>query len=70
MRAACNLYEHPQLSDSEIWNEDAYNRSGRTRVLTVLGALFIVTAISTFAVVHYTGALGDAITMPLLRALL
>lgn len=57
MRAACSIYEHPQLSDSEVWAKDAYNRSGTARVLTVLGVLTFITTITTFAVGYYSGIL-------------
>ncbi|KAF8806631.1 hypothetical protein BYT27DRAFT_7037662, partial [Phlegmacium glaucopus] len=57
MRAACDLYEHPQLSDSEVWDKDAYNCSGVARMLTVLGGLFTVGTISTLAMVYYLGIL-------------
>ena len=57
MRAVCSIYEHPQLSDSEIWDKDAYNRSGRARVLAVVGTLSFVATILTFAVSYYTGIL-------------
>jgi len=72
MRAACDLYEHPQLSGSEVWDKDAHNSSGTARVLTVLGALFVVTTISTLAVAYYSGVLDARTlqTMPLLRTLL
>jgi len=53
MRAVCSIYEHPQLSDSEVWGKDAYNRSGAARVLTVLGTLTFITTITTFAMAYY-----------------
>jgi len=62
MRAACDLYEHPQLSYSEVWDKDAHGSSGVARVLTVFGALFIIATISTLAVVYYLGVL-DARTL-------
>jgi len=72
MRAVCSIYEHPQLSDSEVWDKDAYNRSGTARVLTVLGILSFVTTISTFAVAYYSGILDVRTlqSMPLLRTVL
>jgi hypothetical protein len=57
MRAACSIYEHPQLSYSEVWDKDAYNRSGTARVLTVLGTLTFITTITTFAIAYYSGIL-------------
>jgi len=72
MRAACSIYEHPQLSDSEVWDKDAYNRSGTARVLTVLGTLSFVTTISILAVGFYSGILDVRTlqSMPLLRTVL
>jgi len=72
MRAACSIYEHPQLSDSEVWDKDAYNRSGTARVLTVLGTLSFVTTISILAVGFYSGILDvrSLQSMPLLRTVL
>jgi len=69
MRATYDLYEHPELSGSEIWDK---NSSGAARVLTVLGTLFVVATISTFAVACYSGILDVRTlqTMPLLRTLL
>jgi hypothetical protein len=57
MRAVCDIYEHPQLSNSEVWDKDAYNSSGTARVLTVLGTLSFVAAISILAVAYYSGIL-------------
>jgi len=72
MRAACSIYEHPQLSDSEVWDKDAYNRSGTARVLTVLGTLSFVTTISILAVGFYSGILDVRTlqSMHLLRTVL
>jgi len=72
MSAACSIYEHPQLSDSEVWDKDAYNRSGVARVLTVLGMFAFITTITTLAVAYYTGILDVRTlqSMPLLRTLL
>lgn len=57
MRAVCSIYEHPQLSDSEVWDKDAYNCSGTARLLTVLGTFAFVGTISTLAVAYYSGIL-------------
>jgi len=72
MRAVYGIYEHPQLSDSEVWDKDAYNRSGTARVLTVLGTLFFITTITTIAVAFYTGILDVRTlqSMYLLRSVL
>jgi len=72
MRAVCSIYEHPQLSYSEVWDKDAYNRSGTARVLTVLGTLTFVTTITTFAIAYYSGILDVRTlqSMPLLRTVL
>ncbi|KAF9445494.1 hypothetical protein P691DRAFT_675529 [Macrolepiota fuliginosa MF-IS2] len=52
MRATVSIYEHPVLSDSEIWSSGPGTKSGRTYV--VLGVLSIAAA-STIAAVQYTG---------------
>ncbi|KAF8952197.1 hypothetical protein BDZ97DRAFT_789493 [Flammula alnicola] len=66
MRAACELYEHPELSYSEIWAKDAYNRSGKTRMLATLG-FFSIVALSTLAACQYTGLLDlRMLRLPLL----
>ncbi|KAF8161380.1 hypothetical protein B0H34DRAFT_700699 [Crassisporium funariophilum] len=72
MRAACDIYEHPELSDSEIWAKDAYNSSGKARLFSVLAALSVVMTVTTFAVCHYTGLLDvrSLQSTALLRALL
>jgi len=72
MRAVCSIYEHPQLSDSEVWDKDAYNHSGTARVLTVVGTLTFITTITTFAVAYYSGVLDVRTlqSMPLLRTVL
>jgi len=56
MRAACDLYEHPELSTSEVWAKDAYNRSGKTRMLAAVGVLSI-TLLSVAATCQYMGYL-------------
>jgi hypothetical protein len=55
MRAASNIYEHPVLSDSEVWAKDAYNRTGSTRLFASLGVLSLVTTITGLAVVQLAG---------------
>jgi len=57
MRAACDLYEHPQLTDSEIWAKDAYNKSGKNRVMAAAGALSVV-ALSGIAALQYAGVVN------------
>jgi len=72
MRAACDLYEHPHLSDSEVWAKDAHNRSGKTRMMATAGALSIV-ALTSVAVLQYVGVVDvTALSDPnsLIRALL
>jgi hypothetical protein len=54
MRAVCDLYEHPELSNSEIWDKDAHNRSGTTRVLIVMG-FFSILVLTTIAACHFSG---------------
>lgn len=54
MRAVSDLYEHPELSNSEIWDKDAHNRSGTTRVLMVL-AFFSILILTTIAACHLSG---------------
>ncbi|PPR00079.1 hypothetical protein CVT24_008982, partial [Panaeolus cyanescens] len=55
MRAACNLYEHPTLSSSEVWAKDALNRSGVTRFFSALGGLTVVATVITAAAAQYSG---------------
>ncbi|EKM81180.1 hypothetical protein AGABI1DRAFT_84109 [Agaricus bisporus var. burnettii JB137-S8] len=53
MRATVSIYEHPTLTDSDIWSSGpASTKSGRTAV--VLGVISIA-AVSTLAAVQYTG---------------
>jgi hypothetical protein len=54
MRAVSDLYEHPELSNSEIWAKDAYNRSGTTRVLMTMG-FFSILVLTTLAACHFSG---------------
>jgi len=54
MRAVCDLYEHPELSDSEVWAKDAYNRSGTTRMLATVG-VFWIGVLSTVAALEFMG---------------
>ncbi|KDR75576.1 hypothetical protein GALMADRAFT_226203 [Galerina marginata CBS 339.88] len=54
MRAACDIYEHPALSYSEVWAKDAYNRSGKTRLLASV-VVFSVALLSTVAACQYIG---------------
>ncbi|KAH9485634.1 hypothetical protein JR316_0002544 [Psilocybe cubensis] len=56
MRAAQKLYIHPELSDSEVWATDAYNRSGKTRLAAVV-AVFWTSVLSTVAVCQFMGYL-------------
>jgi len=57
MRAVNDLYVHPDLSDSEVWDKDAHNKSGKTRVLTTVG-LFSLAAMSTVAACQLTGVVN------------
>jgi hypothetical protein len=55
MRFVSDLYEHPDLTDSEVWDKDANNRSG-ARVVTAMGILVSVATIaSILAAAHYVG---------------
>jgi len=54
MRAVHDLYEHPELSYSEVWAKDAYNRSGKIRMLATLG-VFSLATLSTLAGFQYAG---------------
>jgi len=54
MRAVSDLYEHPELSDSEVWDKDAHNRSGAIRVLATMG-FFSIAAITTLAACQFSG---------------
>ncbi|KAF8885970.1 hypothetical protein BD779DRAFT_1673415 [Infundibulicybe gibba] len=55
MRAAFEIYEHPQLSDSEVWAKQP--GGSRVYVYSVVGVLSI--AASTLVVARYT-ALGKS----------
>jgi len=55
MRFVSDLYEHPDLTDSEVWDKDANNRSGARGVVAAMGVLSLVTVASTLAAVHYVG---------------
>jgi len=54
MRAVSDLYEHPELSDSEIWDKDAHNRSGAIRVFATMG-FFSIAALTTLAACQFSG---------------
>jgi len=54
MRFASDLYEHPQLTDSEVWDKDAHNQSGASRFFAALGVLLIIT-ITSIAAIQYAG---------------
>lgn len=54
MRAVYDLYEHPELSNSEIWDKDAHNRSGTTRVRMAMG-FFTIVILTTLAACHFSG---------------
>ena len=54
MRFVSDLYEHPDLTDSEVWDKDANNRSG-ARVVTAMGILSLATIASILAAAHYVG---------------
>jgi len=54
MRFVSDLYEHPDLTDSEVWDKDANNRSG-SRVVVAMGILSLVTIASILAAVQYVG---------------
>jgi len=54
MRFVSDLYEHPDLTDSEVWDKDANNRSG-ARVVVAIGVLSLATITSVVAAVQYVG---------------
>ncbi|KAF5375524.1 hypothetical protein D9615_009205 [Tricholomella constricta] len=70
MRASFSLYEHPELSNSDVWPlaKDPATAAAATRacVYTLLGAVSLVAAAGTFAAYHYNyvlfgrGALQDS----------
>lgn len=61
MRATVSLYEHPVLSDSDIWSSGpAGTKGGRTVV--VLGVISIAAA-STLAAVQYTGLAPSSLVL-------
>jgi hypothetical protein len=55
MRFVSDLYEHPDLTDSEVWDKDANNRSGGARVVAVMGLLSLATVASIVAAIQYVG---------------
>ncbi|GLB37907.1 hypothetical protein LshimejAT787_0409580 [Lyophyllum shimeji] len=55
MRAASSLYEHPHLSDSEVWPKDT-TAPARVCVYSALGVFSLTTAVTvTAAAYRYTG---------------
>lgn len=59
MRGAFEIYEHPDLTSSEVWPKT--NPSARREALyKVIAALSLVAAASTYVVYRYTG-LGSII---------
>ena len=54
MRAVSDIYEHPELSSSEVWAKDAHNRSGKTRFIAAVGVLYIA-GLTTLAAGQYLG---------------
>ncbi|RDB24725.1 hypothetical protein Hypma_007382 [Hypsizygus marmoreus] len=57
MRASIDIYEHPQLSSSDVWPKDS--SATRTCLYSVLG-VFSLAAVSTFAAWRYA-SLGQSI---------
>jgi len=54
MRFASDLYEHPQLTNSEVWDKDAHNHSGASRFFAAMTVLSLIT-ITSIAAAHYAG---------------
>lgn len=70
MRAVYDIYVHPELSDSEIWDKDAHNRSGAIRVLATMG-FFSIAALTTLAACQLSGVvdlstLHSSVLLPML----
>ncbi|KAG5636421.1 hypothetical protein H0H81_008131 [Sphagnurus paluster] len=55
MRASFSLYEHPQLSDSEVWPKDSSPAPASARGPAV-AALLVFTIVAGGLAYHYTGA--------------
>ncbi|KAF9529778.1 hypothetical protein CPB83DRAFT_893289 [Crepidotus variabilis] len=56
MRFASDIYEHPVLSSSEIWEKDDYSRSNtRLRLVAAVSVISVVGTIAGLAVVQATG---------------
>ncbi|KIJ95111.1 hypothetical protein K443DRAFT_683296 [Laccaria amethystina LaAM-08-1] len=60
MRAVTDIYEHPDLTSSEVWGSDQ-TCSDKTRVFSVLGALSLAAAASSVAVYQYSGVVTKSI---------
>ncbi|KAF8917798.1 hypothetical protein CPB85DRAFT_1430882 [Mucidula mucida] len=59
MRAAIDIYEHPQLTSSEVWSKGdspaaAEALSPAAGLISALAALSLAAAASTYAVLHYS----------------
>jgi len=52
MRFVSDLYEHPDLTDSEVWDNDTNNRPA-TRVVAAMSVLSLATITSVVAAVQY-----------------
>ncbi|KAF9012618.1 hypothetical protein BDQ17DRAFT_1419983 [Cyathus striatus] len=61
MRAAFELYEHPELTSSQIWQ-----KGGKERFYAVIGTLSLA-AVSTAAVYTYTDIANSLQGSPMLR---
>jgi len=54
MRFVSDLYEHPDLTDSEVWDKDA-NTGSCGRVVAAMGIVSLATIASIVTAVHYVG---------------
>ncbi|KAF8896724.1 hypothetical protein CPB85DRAFT_1440260 [Mucidula mucida] len=58
MRAAIDIYEHPQLTSSDVWSKGDSSADAEAlspaSVISALGALSLAAAASTYAVLRYS----------------
>lgn len=54
MRATIGIYEHPELSASDVW----LGKIDRTSLYVLAGALSLAATVSTLAVYRYAAGLG------------
>ena len=56
MRAACDIYEHPELSTSEVWaTKDPQGASAQVRLLSIIGVLSVAATLITVLASHTYG---------------